>query len=113
MEQGRAGNTEEPLSFGVMTGCRWPDNKKITDNPRRPENDLLMPPYVLLFNFTDVWNLRSVKMSLKFVSRSCHESSNNVSAQFNASASETFFHRHFLFVVRRVIAMFFHRQYRT
>jgi hypothetical protein len=29
----------EPLLSGLMTGCRWPDNR------RRPENDLLMPPY--------------------------------------------------------------------
>jgi hypothetical protein len=39
-------NTIEPVLSGLMTGCNWPDNKKITDNRRRPENDLLMPPYV-------------------------------------------------------------------
>jgi hypothetical protein len=38
--------TVEPLLSGLMTGCRWPENKKITDNQRQPENDLLLPPYV-------------------------------------------------------------------
>jgi hypothetical protein len=34
--------TVEPLLSGLMTGCRWPDNKK----SRIIENDLLMPPNV-------------------------------------------------------------------
>jgi hypothetical protein len=41
--------------------------------------------FLLLFNFIDVPNLRSFKMSLKFESLSCSKNSNNVSAQFNNS----------------------------
>lgn len=43
------------------------------------------------FNFIDVRSLQSVRMSLKFKSASCSRQSSNVSAQFGASASKTFF----------------------
>lgn len=41
------------------------------------------------FNFTGLWSLRNVKMSLKFESAYCSRKSNNVLAQFSTYASET------------------------
>jgi hypothetical protein len=44
--------TAEPLLSEIMTGCRWPDNKKSWII----ENDLLMPPHVYV---RIIWRITS------------------------------------------------------